>query len=160
LTSKRKACCRTFWGGNRLGGIRLESRSDAERLASDAWNMKVRRMIFGGGKTMRNGESVIFKIQEPIPWIIVEDKECGGYVATSKVLNLTTQGETGTEIVSMIIDVTWLLFDSLAETDELEGFLNEHGLHFSKLPMKHPSNETYASAPRVDAFPRLEFASA
>lgn len=96
------------------------------------------------------------RIHEPLPWIVEEDKQVGGYVATNKALNLTTQGENWNELLEMIVDVTDLLFRSLHETNEIEGFLTSRGLKFSAVPARE---ETFNVRP-VDVASPITFAQA
>jgi predicted RNase H-like HicB family nuclease len=97
------------------------------------------------------------RIHEPLPWRVEEDKQSGGYVATSDLLNLTTQGETFGEVLEMISDVTDLLFRSLRETNELEAFFGERKLHSSPLP---PTREDTFNMRVVDARTPVSFAGA
>jgi predicted RNase H-like HicB family nuclease len=107
-----------------------------------------RRLNVTGGSVRRGVDAMPssksrIRIHEPLPWTVVEDKESGGYVATNDMLNLTTQGDTWGELLEMIADVTDLLFQSLRDTNELEGFLHKRNLHFSEVPLHH--EETFRS---------------
>jgi hypothetical protein len=72
----------------------------------------------------------VVEITGVAPWTVRKSRQ-GGYVASCEVLNLSTEGESWSEITEMTQDVTRLLLESLAKTGELEEFLQNRGFSIS-----------------------------
>lgn len=68
----------------------------------------------------------LIKINAQIPWKYRETRS-GNWIAECDPLGLVIQSARFSELTEDISDALALLFHDLLESDELDGFLNDHG---------------------------------